>query len=99
MKKAIPDFSIRFVDESFAAANAKIQEIQERMVTYFAGRNTDLSAKGIFALKNSFAAIYYLPWQTGMSLRKWGVQFLDITPLTTCVCPPLRLSFLGTVHP
>ena len=39
------------------------------MVAYFGARDTDLSRKGLFALANSFAAIYYIPFQAGMSLH------------------------------
>jgi hypothetical protein len=67
--KVIPDFSLRFVDEEFAAENAVISKIQVDMVEYFESRKTELARKGLFALANSFAAIYYIPFQSGMSLH------------------------------
>eukprot|EP00733_Pompholyxophrys_punicea_P002443 Pompholyxophrys_punicea_v1_NODE_1910_length_510_cov_2.408791.p1 type:complete len:103 gc:universal NODE_1910_length_510_cov_2.408791:427-119(-) len=67
--KVIPDFSIRFVDEKYASANQTISEIQKVMVEYFASRDADLARRGLFALENSFAAIYYIPFYTGMSLH------------------------------
>jgi len=67
--KVIPDFSLRFVDDDYAAANQQIEGIKKVMVQYFGNRNTNLSKKGLFALENSFAAIYYLPFQSGMSLH------------------------------
>ena len=35
------------------------------MVEYFKGRNTELSTSGITALSQTFAALYYIPFQTG----------------------------------
>ena len=67
--KVIPDFSLRFVDEEFKEANQKIQQIQTVMVEWFAQRPTDLARKGLSALAASFAAIYYIPFQSGMSLH------------------------------
>lgn len=67
--KVIPDFSLRFVDEEFKEANEKIARIQNVMVQWFAGRPSDLARKGLSALSSSFAAIYYIPFQSGMSLH------------------------------
>jgi hypothetical protein len=65
--KVIPDFSIRFVDNSFNKENKYIEMVQQIMVKYFKKRNTALSHQGLSALSNSFASIYYLPTHTGMS--------------------------------
>ncbi len=67
--KVIPDFSFRIVDSAFAGENATIGNIQSDMVAYFKARDTDLSRRGQFALANSFAAIYYVPYQAGISLH------------------------------
>eukprot|EP00730_Choanoeca_flexa_P012726 TRINITY_DN4561_c0_g1_i1.p1 TRINITY_DN4561_c0_g1~~TRINITY_DN4561_c0_g1_i1.p1 ORF type:complete len:553 (+),score=159.79 TRINITY_DN4561_c0_g1_i1:51-1709(+) len=67
--KVIPDFSIRFMDEDYAEGNATIARIQHHMVEYFKARNTDLSNKGLYALGGCLAGIYYLPFQSGMSLH------------------------------
>jgi hypothetical protein len=67
--KVIPDFSFRFVDSAFAAENATITTIQADLVAYFGGRDTELSRKGRAALASSFAAIYYVPYQAGISLH------------------------------
>jgi len=68
--KVIPDFSLRFVDENYVEANKTIEEgIKQTMLSYFQKRKSDLAQKGLFALHNSFAAIYYIPFQCGMSLH------------------------------
>jgi len=67
--KAIPDFSLRFVDEEYKDANDTIAKIQDLMVKWFESRDTDLARKGLKALSSSFAAIYYIPFQCGMSLH------------------------------
>lgn len=70
--------SFSFVDETYAKENAIIQEVQKVMLQYFAKRETALSKKGLFALENSFAAIYYVPFQSGMSLH-FRYSFLPIS--------------------
>jgi len=67
--KIIPDFSLRFVDDSYSKQNTTIEAIKNDMVAYFSKRNSELSKSGIFALNNSFAAIYYIPFQCAMSLH------------------------------
>merc|ERR1719161_2675195 len=51
--KATPDYSLRFLDETYAAENAQIADIQRRLVGYFSGRNTTLAAQGLQALSNT----------------------------------------------
>lgn len=67
--KVIPDFSLRFVDETYTEANQAIERIQGQMVDYFKLRDAQISRDGLNALSSSFAAIYYIPFQTGMSLH------------------------------
>ena len=64
-----PDFSLRFVDEEYAAANRTIEEVKQVMIKYFGARDKDLAKRGLFALNNSFAAIYYLPFVCAQSLQ------------------------------
>ena len=66
----MPDFSIRFVDESYRDANAMMQTIQDRMDVWFDARGTELARKGLTALRKSSALIVYLPWQTAHGLGK-----------------------------
>jgi len=67
--KVIPDFSLRFVDETYQKANEKINEIQQVMVQWFSKRTGVFAKNGINALASSFAAIYYIPYLCGMSLH------------------------------
>jgi hypothetical protein len=68
--KAIPDFSFRFEDEDYHEDNKTIVAIQKVMVDeYFAKRDTPLSKAGLGALASSAAAIFYIPFVTGMSLH------------------------------
>jgi hypothetical protein len=67
--KINPDFSLRFVDEEYAAANRTIEEVKHVMIKYFGARDKDLAKRGLFALNNSFAAIYYLPFVCAQSLH------------------------------
>jgi hypothetical protein len=67
--KATPDFSLRFLDESYAKENQIIREIQDHMMTYFQGRDTKISRDGLSALANTMAGIYYIPFKTGISLQ------------------------------
>lgn len=55
----------RFLDEDYEEANKIIASIQSDMVEYFSKRDTDLSKKGLHALKESMAGIYYIPFQVG----------------------------------
>jgi len=67
--KVIPDFSVRFVDSGYAEGNLRIEEIKKFMVKHFKGRDKELAKKGVAAVENSFAAIYYLPFQCATSLH------------------------------
>jgi hypothetical protein len=67
--KVIPDFSLRFMDEEYADANRRIEEIKHVMVAYFSKRDKELAKKGLFALNNSMAAIYYIPFLCGISIH------------------------------
>jgi len=67
--KAIPDFSIRFKDSEFAEANATMVTIKQLMMAYFRGRNTEIARNGLTALGTTSSAIFYLPFQSGMSLH------------------------------
>lgn len=63
-----PDFSLRFLDTTYAAQNNTIKDIQSLICDYYRGRNTRLSADGLKALANTKAGIYYIPFKTGCSL-------------------------------
>eukprot|EP00735_Rhodelphis_limneticus_P010975 TRINITY_DN4015_c0_g1::TRINITY_DN4015_c0_g1_i1::g.11978::m.11978 TRINITY_DN4015_c0_g1::TRINITY_DN4015_c0_g1_i1::g.11978 ORF type:complete len:562 (+),score=104.23,DnaI_N/PF07319.6/0.032 TRINITY_DN4015_c0_g1_i1:33-1688(+) len=67
--KVIPDFSLRLIDDDYIAANEKIRKIQNRMEDYFRERDTDFARNGLGALRACFPAIYYIPFQCGMSLH------------------------------
>jgi len=67
--KVIPDFSLRFVDETYAEANQTMSQIQDHMINYFKSRETSLCKAGLSALSNCMSAIYYIPFQAGMSLH------------------------------
>jgi hypothetical protein len=67
--KATPDFSIRFLDETYSKENQTIREIQDHMMTFFQGRDTKISNDGLSALANTMAGIYYIPFKTGISLQ------------------------------
>ena len=67
--KATPDFSLRFLDETYAKENETIAEIQKIMENYFKERNTPLGNAGLTALTNTLAGIYYIPFKTGISLQ------------------------------
>lgn len=67
--KIIPDFSIRFLDETFSKENDQIDKIKNIMTNYFEKRESKFAKNGIFALNNSSAGIYYIPFQTGMSFH------------------------------
>jgi hypothetical protein len=63
-----PDFSLRFLDETYANQNAQISDIHKLICKYYASRNTKLSDDGLTALSNTMAGIYYIPFKTGCSL-------------------------------
>ena len=63
-----PDFSLRFLDESYASENATIRDIHGHICAYYEGRGTPLSRDGLTALANTSAGIYYIPFKTGCSL-------------------------------
>eukprot|EP01006_Ploeotia_vitrea_P029425 TRINITY_DN61974_c0_g1_i1.p1 TRINITY_DN61974_c0_g1~~TRINITY_DN61974_c0_g1_i1.p1 ORF type:complete len:550 (-),score=88.97 TRINITY_DN61974_c0_g1_i1:1577-3226(-) len=67
--KAIPDFSLRFEDADYQKNNETIREIQGKMVEYFKTRDSPICKSGLHALGASHAAIFYIPFQTGMSLH------------------------------
>ena len=48
-----PEFSLRLLDESYAADNAQIGKIQDLMVDYFKTRTSDLARGGLNALRCS----------------------------------------------
>ena len=64
--KATPDMSLRFLDESFAEANATIADIQRRMEAFYRRRDTPLARDGLQALSNTMAGIYFIPFKTGV---------------------------------
>jgi len=63
-----PDFSLRFLDDTFSAQNKTIKVIQDLICTYYRGRKTRLARDGLTALSNTMAGIYYIPFKTGCSL-------------------------------
>jgi len=67
--KATPDFSLRFLDDTYAEQNKLIAEIQGHMVEYFKARDTTIARAGLTALQNTMAGIYYIPFKTGISLQ------------------------------
>lgn len=67
--KATPDMSLRFLDESYAAENAAIADIQTRMMEWYTARDTPLARAGLNSLSNTMAGIYFIPFKTGISLQ------------------------------
>ncbi|MEA3357045.1 MAG: hypothetical protein U9Q67_01280, partial [Patescibacteria group bacterium] len=67
--KIIPDFSIRFIDDTYKKENTEIESVKKQMVKYFGKRNHKFAKLGLGTLKNSSAALYYLPFQSGMSFH------------------------------
>lgn len=65
--KVIPDFSFRIVDDTYAKENEQIKKIHDLMISYFSKRKSNLCKMGLRSLENSFAAIYYIPFHTGIS--------------------------------
>jgi hypothetical protein len=67
--KVIPDFSLRFLDSKYSEENKTLDEIRDVLIDFYKPRDTELGKKGVKALTNSFAGIYYVPARTGMSLH------------------------------
>ena len=67
--KATPDMSLRFLDETYAEANATIKEIQLHLEAFYRARDTPLARSGLKALSNTSAGIYFIPFKTGASLQ------------------------------
>ncbi|WKZ29939.1 MAG: hypothetical protein QY314_03965 [Candidatus Dojkabacteria bacterium] len=67
--KIIPDFSLRFTDESHEQAQASFKASQQILDAYYSVRDNEFSKKGLQALRNSLACVSYLPFQTGMSVH------------------------------
>jgi hypothetical protein len=67
--KIIPDFSVRFTDESHQDAQQSFVASQQILDAYYSVRNNDFSKKGLQALRHSLACVSYLPFQTGMSVH------------------------------
>jgi len=65
--KIIPDFSFRFVDDTYHTENEFISKVKDVMVAFFTNRNTSIGNEGLLALNNSFAALYYIPFHTGIT--------------------------------
>jgi len=57
------------IDSSYEEENKIIQVTQRVLVEYFSTRDTRLARGGLAALKNSFAAIYLVPLQAGVSMH------------------------------
>lgn len=66
--KQCPDFSLRFLDETYHTENDVIKEIQALICKYYSSRPTRLAQAGLTALSNTLAGIYYIPFKTGSSL-------------------------------
>lgn len=67
--KVCPQISLRILDADYLEQNKTISQIQDIMVGYFSKRDSDLARNSIGALKKSHAGIYYLPFQSAMSLN------------------------------
>jgi len=67
--KATPDMSLRFLDESYAEANATIKQIQRHLEAFYRERDTPLARSGLKALSTTMAGIYFIPFKTGASLQ------------------------------
>eukprot|EP00929_Paragymnodinium_shiwhaense_P004664 TRINITY_DN10577_c0_g1_i1.p1 TRINITY_DN10577_c0_g1~~TRINITY_DN10577_c0_g1_i1.p1 ORF type:complete len:572 (-),score=153.64 TRINITY_DN10577_c0_g1_i1:210-1925(-) len=67
--KATPDMSLRFLDETYAEANATIKEIQQHLEAFYRERDTPLARSGLKALATTMAGIYFIPFKTGASLQ------------------------------
>ncbi|MBN2100351.1 hypothetical protein JW710_00440 [Candidatus Dojkabacteria bacterium] len=67
--KVIPAYTIRFLDDKYIEENQKIKEIQKMLVDYFKKRKTDITQKSIKAFENSWAAMYYVPFQSSSRIQ------------------------------
>jgi hypothetical protein len=63
--KVSPDFSIRFLDQSYETENRMMDDVNALLRNYFSERNTERSRNDLKALTNSFAGIYFIPVTTG----------------------------------
>jgi len=63
-----PDFSIRFVDDTYAEANRNIKMIHSRICEFYEARDSDISRDGLKALSKTNAWLVYSPFSTGCSL-------------------------------
>ena len=54
--KATPDMSLRFLDETYAEANATIKEIQLHLEAFYRARDTPLARSGLAALSSCWSA-------------------------------------------
>ena len=61
--------SLRFLDETYAEANATIREIQLHLEAFYRARDTPLARSGLKALSTTMAGIYFIPFKTGASLQ------------------------------
>ena len=52
--KATPDFSLRFLDDTYQQENKLIADIQGHMVEYFKSRGTKIATAGLTALQVSY---------------------------------------------
>ncbi len=79
--KVIPDFSIRFLDEEYQEENQEIEKIKSTVISLFEKRNTELAKSGIKSVNNCMAGIYYLPFNSAMSLHfKFSGQSIPNRP-------------------
>lgn len=63
-----PDFSIRFVDDTYSEENRNIKMIHSRICEFYEARGSDISWKGLQALSKTNAWLVYSPFSTGCSL-------------------------------
>lgn len=63
-----PDFSIRFVDETYSEQNDAIKKIHRLICEFYEARGSDLAKKGLQALSKTNAWLVYSPFSTGCSL-------------------------------
>ena len=82
--------SLRFLDETYAEANATIKEIQLHLEAFYRERDTPLARSGLKALATTMAGIYFIPFKTGASLQfSFSGQVLPAPPAThTHTRPP-----------
>jgi len=63
-----PDFSIRFVDETYSKQNDEIKMIHRRICEFYEARGSFLAKRGLQALSKTNAWLVYSPFNTGCSL-------------------------------